>query len=335
MAPVAHRPPRTRGPLRDRGLRTPSRGAVRCRSRCPARSARGATRMHATAACRATRSSPPPSNWRRPDSRRGTASSMRSRRRRRWSRPNSGPTPASSVSIDRTAEPGDRASASDCRPSRATLEALARDGFDAFYDGDLGDRQARGLGSRRIRHRALPTCASTVRPSTTRSASTIAASGSTTHPPNSSGVVALGDPRHPGAPHATRSRRVHGRRRDRPVVDPRRPGGVAAGDGGSRCVPDRPDVPRRADGDPAGSGAPGRPRREHRPASRGARPAATNPPGGGTIYLAVVDAEGNAVSLIESNYLGFGSGVVDPDTGVHYQDRGSYFSLDPDHPERP
>jgi gamma-glutamyltranspeptidase len=59
---------------------------------------------------------------------------------------------------------------------------------------------------------------------------------------------------------------------------------------------------------------------------------ATNPPGGGTAYLAAVDAEGNAVSLIQSNYLGFGSGVVDPETGVHYQNRGSYFSLDPGHP---
>jgi gamma-glutamyltranspeptidase len=66
---------------------------------------------------------------------------------------------------------------------------------------------------------------------------------------------------------------------------------------------------------------------------RAARPAAaTNPPGGGTVYLAAVDKEGNAVSLIESNYLGFGSGVVDPDTGIHYQNRGSYFSLDPAHP---
>jgi gamma-glutamyltranspeptidase/glutathione hydrolase len=61
-------------------------------------------------------------------------------------------------------------------------------------------------------------------------------------------------------------------------------------------------------------------------------PAATNPRGGGTIYLATVDAEGSAVSLIESNYMGFGSGVVDPETGIHYQNRGSYFSLDPDHP---
>jgi len=38
------------------------------------------------------------------------------------------------------------------------------------------------------------------------------------------------------------------------------------------------------------------------------------------------------VSLIESNYMGFGSGVVDPETGIHYQNRGSYFSLDPEHP---
>jgi gamma-glutamyltranspeptidase/glutathione hydrolase len=66
---------------------------------------------------------------------------------------------------------------------------------------------------------------------------------------------------------------------------------------------------------------------------RAALPAAsTNPRGGGTIYLATVDADGNAVSLIQSNYMGFGSGVVDPDTGIHYQNRGSYFSLDPAHP---
>ena len=38
------------------------------------------------------------------------------------------------------------------------------------------------------------------------------------------------------------------------------------------------------------------------------------------------------MSLIESNYMGFGSGVVDPATGIHYQNRGSYFSLEPDHP---
>ncbi len=68
------------------------------------------------------------------------------------------------------------------------------------------------------------------------------------------------------------------------------------------------------------------PRRASRP------PAATVPRGGGTIWLGVVDAEGNAVSLIESNYAGFGSGIVDPVTGIAYQNRGAYFALDEDHP---
>ena len=52
---------------------------------------------------------------------------------------------------------------------------------------------------------------------------------------------------------------------------------------------------------------------------------------GGTIYLAVVDSDGNAVSLIQSNAAGFGSGVLDVATGVHFQDRGASFSLDPGH----
>jgi gamma-glutamyltranspeptidase/glutathione hydrolase len=68
------------------------------------------------------------------------------------------------------------------------------------------------------------------------------------------------------------------------------------------------------------------------PGRAAAAPPARNPRGGGTVYLATVDASGNAVSLIESNYGGFGSGVVDPATGIHYHNRGSYFSLEPDHP---
>jgi len=68
------------------------------------------------------------------------------------------------------------------------------------------------------------------------------------------------------------------------------------------------------------------------PGAASPAPPARNPRGGGTIYLAAADADGNAVSLIESNYSGFGAGVADPATGVHYQNRGSYFSLDPGHP---
>jgi len=56
------------------------------------------------------------------------------------------------------------------------------------------------------------------------------------------------------------------------------------------------------------------------------------PPGGDTIYLSVVDREGNMVSLIQSNYQGFGSGLVADGTGFALQNRGALFSLDPASP---
>ncbi|MCL1796685.1 MAG: gamma-glutamyltransferase family protein, partial [Clostridia bacterium] len=55
------------------------------------------------------------------------------------------------------------------------------------------------------------------------------------------------------------------------------------------------------------------------------------PPRGGTVYLAAADAAGNMVSYIQSNYMGFGSGVVVRGTGISLQNRGSDFSLDPAH----
>lgn len=62
------------------------------------------------------------------------------------------------------------------------------------------------------------------------------------------------------------------------------------------------------------------------------RPA--RPMGSDTAYAAVVDAEGNACSFIQSLYFEFGSGVVAGDTGVILQNRGSFFSLDPGHVNR-
>jgi len=53
---------------------------------------------------------------------------------------------------------------------------------------------------------------------------------------------------------------------------------------------------------------------------------------GDTVYLCAVDAEGLAVSLIQSIFLEFGSGIMLPDTGIFLQNRGAAFSLDPQHP---
>lgn len=55
------------------------------------------------------------------------------------------------------------------------------------------------------------------------------------------------------------------------------------------------------------------------------------PKQGGTVYLTAADASGMMVSFIQSNYAGFGSGVVVPGTGVSLQNRGAGFVLDPDH----
>ncbi|MDX1516306.1 MAG: gamma-glutamyltransferase [Woeseiaceae bacterium] len=55
------------------------------------------------------------------------------------------------------------------------------------------------------------------------------------------------------------------------------------------------------------------------------------PEHGDTIYLTVADAEGNMVSLIQSNYVGMGSGMTPTDLGFVLQDRAALFALDPDH----
>ncbi len=61
-------------------------------------------------------------------------------------------------------------------------------------------------------------------------------------------------------------------------------------------------------------------------------PAAGAPGKGDTVYLAAADRDGMMVSFIQSNYAGFGSGVVVPDTGIALHNRGHGFSLQPGHP---
>lgn len=58
----------------------------------------------------------------------------------------------------------------------------------------------------------------------------------------------------------------------------------------------------------------------------------TDADGGDTIYLSAIDRDGNIVSLIESNYSGFGSGLVPKGTGFMLHNRGALFTMEPDQP---
>jgi gamma-glutamyltranspeptidase/glutathione hydrolase len=213
----------------------------------------------------------------------------------------------------------------------ATLRALADHGFDAYYDGDLGERIASGLQSAGGAHTAddLRRHRSEW---TTPISTGYRGVRVTTHPPNSSGFVALEILRVLERLAPPAGLRFDGRGwssaawihliieaaklayadRDRFLADPaarEAPLEELLSDRHADELAARID-PRRAD-----------------PAPPPARTLV-----GGTIYLAVVDADGNAVSLIQSNAAGFGSGVVDPGTGVHFQNRGASFSLTPGHP---
>ena len=65
-----------------------------------------------------------------------------------------------------------------------------------------------------------------------------------------------------------------------------------------------------------------------------ASPASAGAPSGGTVYLTAADASGVMVSMIQSNYMGFGSGVVVPGTGISLQNRGANFSAVQGHPNQ-
>ncbi len=217
-----------------------------------------------------------------------------------------------------------------------TLERLVGAGLGDFYDGDLAARQAAGLAAAGSLLRDTDLSAHT---STWGDPLALDYRGAiaTTHPPNSSGLAGLEllnilrafeppdpstfSPEGGGATAGADVRWVHlgieaAKRaladRDASLTDPE-----------FAAIPIERLLDRSYGERLAGSIDPAR-------ASR--PPAATAPRGGGTVWLGTVDRGGNAVSLIESNYAGFGSGIVDPGTGIAYQNRGSYFSLEADHP---
>jgi gamma-glutamyltranspeptidase/glutathione hydrolase len=89
-----------------------------------------------------------------------------------------------------------------------------------------------------------------------------------------------------------------------------------------------------APGRPSGAGAPASGLRP--PASGAWSPASSRwpPPMGDTVYLTAADGQGNAVSLIESLFETFGSGIVAGDTGIALQNRGTLFTLEDGHPDQ-
>ncbi len=231
----------------------------------------------------------------------------------------------------RSAGHGGRASASATARWRRPSRRSPTGGFEAFDRGDLGSRRARGLDAA-----GCPITVDDLRDHTSTWTDPIAVDYRgvrvTTHPPNSSGIVALEilailaqlEPPGPaafGPDGVTDAGWIHA------GIEAAK---LAMADRDAHLTdPDSRDIPVARLLDPAYAAelaARIDPRRAAGPAR------ATNPSGGGTVYLAVVDRDGNAVSLIQSLYGTFGSGVLDPDTGVLYQNRGSYFSLDPEHP---
>jgi gamma-glutamyltranspeptidase/glutathione hydrolase len=213
----------------------------------------------------------------------------------------------------------------------STLGHLATVGLDDFYLGELAERQAAALAAAGSPLRLDDFRAHT---STWETPISLDYRGVTvaTHPPNSAGVVALeilgilAELEPPGAEAfgpagvedpdwihlGIEAAKVAFADRDAHLTDP----AAMAVDAGWFLDPARlAELAAGLDRARARIPAPTR-----------------NPPGGGTVAFAAVDAEGNVVSAIESHYMGFGSGIADPATGIHYQNRGSYFSLDPDHP---
>jgi gamma-glutamyltranspeptidase/glutathione hydrolase len=204
----------------------------------------------------------------------------------------------------------------------ATLQAIAHRGPAVWYGGEVGARYVDGLRSLGVPidlgdmagHRA------------DLGAPLRARSGEVdvlVHPPNSQGFVLLEslalvdrlgidpDPLGPDAGTLAHVFRAAARDRDRHLADAERMlvhPSTLLDDGHLGATSD--EVRR---------GVPGPPPAFDRRA-------------GDTIGLVTADAEGRAVSLIQSLYDGFGSGLLDPDTGVVAQNRGACFTLTPGHP---
>ena len=333
-APAARPPPPTRprsGPAGSR--RSPTAG--RWRSPSPARSDRGATPMPGTAGCRARTVLAPaielardglPGLGRVHLGGRGDAAGGR-----RGARPGRPGSSRSTGPHGRPWRPGERVR---LPALAATLERLADVGFDDFYDGEIGERQARGLAA----------AGSAITADDLAGAHLDLDRADRDRLPRRPGhdppAEQLRD-RRPRAPEHPRDVRAAGRRRHSGRTASTDARWIHLGIEASKLAMADRDFHLT---DPEFVDDPGRDaarRRTHAADLAGLIDPRPGGPAAGVDATRAAAArsisrrstrDGNAVSLIESNYMGFGSGVVDPETGIHYQNRGSYFSLDPAHP---
>ena len=202
----------------------------------------------------------------------------------------------------------------------ASLRTLADGGRDAYYGGPLGDEIARAIdaaGGAMTSDDIAAHSGDWVDPISTGYGDVEVA----TMPPNSQGITAL---------IALNVLTALDWGSDVPRIHAQIEALKVAWSERDRCVTD----PARGLTDTAQLLSAGHASRlaERLAPDRAQRFVPMNPPGGGTVYLCAADADGMLVSLIESNYMGFGSGVMGGSTGIMLQNRGAYFSLDPDHP---
>jgi gamma-glutamyltranspeptidase len=203
----------------------------------------------------------------------------------------------------------------------ATLTTIASDGPEAIYGGDVGDALADHLTSLGAAMTVDDLAAHAVERDSALSAR-FGGFDVSVSPPNSQGFVLLQilevierlgldpDPNGPDAGRLAELFRLTAIDRDRHNADPRHARvrvGTLLDDGHLAAIADEMSAPPRAgDAQPV-----------HR---------------GDTIALVAADASGLAVCLIQSLYDGFGSGILEPRSGVVLHNRGACFVLEPSHP---
>jgi len=204
----------------------------------------------------------------------------------------------------------------------ATIEAIAEHGPSVWYGGEVGERYAVGLHGLGVPIDVADMTGHRANLGTPLRAR-VGDVDVLVHPPNSQGFVLLEalsvierlgidpDPLGPDAGTIAHVLRAAARDRDRHLADADRMlvhPSMLLDDGHLAAVADEVRM-----------GVPG-------------PPPALATHSGDTIALVTADAEGRGVSLIQSLYDGFGSGLLEPSTGVVAQNRGACFTLEPGHP---